>query len=180
MKNDTVTLSDMEAVVLGVVWRDGPCTAYHVRKEFVESPATFWSGSQGAIYPLLKKLEKLGLIEVEPDKTDKRKTKSLTVSRKGKRQLSTWYDPNLVGGQVLREFDGLRSRVFFIEVLTDKQRQRFFDHVRLELTQQQENAKERLKTETCRINKLALQGMIASDNARMDWMRVVERELDAK
>jgi hypothetical protein len=57
MPNSTVTmarrLSELEAAVLGLVWSDGPCTAYAVRRTVQNSLSTQWSGSAGAVYPVV-------------------------------------------------------------------------------------------------------------------------------
>jgi DNA-binding PadR family transcriptional regulator len=47
----------LEGCVLGILWERGPCTAYAARKVLRESPSPYWSGSAGAVYPLLARLE---------------------------------------------------------------------------------------------------------------------------
>ena len=47
-------MTELEAVVLGVIWLRGPLTAYAVKRELDASP--------GAIYPLLERLERERLI----------------------------------------------------------------------------------------------------------------------
>lgn len=177
MSDGNVSLTDMEIVVLGVVWRDGPCTAYHVRKEFSESPASFWSGSQGAIYPLLRKLDKKRLITSVQDQSDNRKAKLLTITADGKRQIADWYDPQKIASSVLREFDALRTRVFFLQVLNVKQKRAFFAHVEVELQHQETRALDRLKTEEDQINVLALRGLLACNRARQKWIKEVKQAL---
>ena len=60
-------LTDLEQAALGVVWRDGPCTPYQVRKQFLDSPTPSWSGSAGTIYPLMRRLEDMGLVPCQVD-----------------------------------------------------------------------------------------------------------------
>ena len=54
-KSSRTDTTELEAAVLGVVWQDGPCTPYAIRQHFLESPAPRWSGSAGAIYPLVRR-----------------------------------------------------------------------------------------------------------------------------
>ena len=61
------TTSELEGAVLGVIWQEGPCTAYTIRKQFVASPSPQWSGSAGAIYPLVRRLEKKRLLALTPE-----------------------------------------------------------------------------------------------------------------
>ena len=56
-------LSELEYVVLGVVRQEAPCTPYVIRQVFAHSPSSYWSGSAGAIYPLVRRLERRGLLE---------------------------------------------------------------------------------------------------------------------
>jgi PadR family transcriptional regulator len=58
VKKTKRALTELESCVLGVVWQRGPCTAYTVRREH-------WSSSAGSIYPVLARLESLGLIDGE-------------------------------------------------------------------------------------------------------------------
>ena len=65
--------TELEAAVLGVIWQQGPCTAYAIRREFQTSDSPRWSGSAGATYPLLRRLEKLELIKSTENRRGKRK-----------------------------------------------------------------------------------------------------------
>ncbi len=60
MPTATQRLSELEAVVLGLVWSDGPCTAYAVRRTVQASLSAQWSGSAGAVYPAVARLEQRG------------------------------------------------------------------------------------------------------------------------
>ena len=57
-------LSELEAVVLGLVWSDGPCTAYAVRRTVQASLSAQWSGSAGAVYPAVARLEGPGTADL--------------------------------------------------------------------------------------------------------------------
>src|SRR5262245_13459166 len=46
-------LTELEGTALGVIWAGQPCTPYRVRRVFLDSPSPSWSGSAGAIYPLI-------------------------------------------------------------------------------------------------------------------------------
>ena len=47
-KGNPTKLSELEAVVLGLIWAEGPCTAYSVRLTVRRSLSDQWSGSAGA------------------------------------------------------------------------------------------------------------------------------------
>ncbi|HZE88705.1 MAG TPA: PadR family transcriptional regulator, partial [Verrucomicrobiae bacterium] len=66
-------LSELEGATLGVVWSEQPCTPYAIRRVFQTSPSPFWSGSAGAIYPLVERLETRGLVRAEATMTGRRR-----------------------------------------------------------------------------------------------------------
>ena len=55
-------LSELEGAVLGLIWRQGPLTAHAVRSVFAGSPTPYFSGSEGSIYAVVRRLEGRGLI----------------------------------------------------------------------------------------------------------------------
>nr|WP_298895984.1 helix-turn-helix transcriptional regulator [uncultured Altererythrobacter sp.] len=83
-------LSELEGAVLSVIARKQPLTAYAVRKEFEASATHSWSASAGAIYPLVRRLVKGGLIKETPDAEDARGTRKLELTRDGNQALCNW------------------------------------------------------------------------------------------
>lgn len=113
-------LKDLEAYILGVIGELQPCTSYRVMKFFLESPSVYYSGSAGAIYPAINRLEKRGLITSVPSGTKEKKSRKFSQTTKGKKQFSEWFDnPTLIsdGG-----FDPLRGRVSLISKLSRPKR----------------------------------------------------------
>lgn len=82
--------SELEGAVLGTIARRGSCTAYQVRKNFRSSPTTSWRASAGAIYPLLHRLVKAGLLEERAIPGDGRGSKELRLTARGKEALKRW------------------------------------------------------------------------------------------
>ena len=174
------TLSDLEFLVLGVIWRDGPCTAYRIRQEFAESPNSHWSGSQGSIYPLLRKLENHQLIGSKASSGDQRKTRLVTITPAGKRQLISWYDVSRPRSVLLQENDAIRTRLFFINVLPVAKRKKYFDYMMVLLRQQQDELVAEI--ENCGSDQLqyriAWEGVLAINEARQKWLSKTRRLLN--
>ena len=61
--------SELECFVMGLVWQFGPVSPYEIRRHMQESPSTQWSASAGAIYPLLTRLHKEGLLKARDSAT---------------------------------------------------------------------------------------------------------------
>jgi len=114
-------LTDVEAVALAIVRRGEPCTSYAVRKSFEVSPVSRFSSSAGSIYPLMKRLEKRGLIVGEPDATGDRPRTLWRCAKDGEAALRAWITRPIEPGECL-PFDPLRTRMLFLKVLTPKQR----------------------------------------------------------
>jgi DNA-binding PadR family transcriptional regulator len=60
------SLSNLEGAALAVIARLGAATAYAVARDFADSPSEYWSGSAGAVYPMIKRLVADGLLAVDP------------------------------------------------------------------------------------------------------------------
>jgi DNA-binding PadR family transcriptional regulator len=83
-------LSELEGAVLSVIARKQPLTAYAVRKEFEASATYSWSASAGAIYPLVQRLVKAGLIKESLKPQDARGTRILELTGDGGQALCSW------------------------------------------------------------------------------------------
>lgn len=119
MKSDTPsTLSDLEGAALAVVVRLGSATAYAIARDFADSPSEFWSGSAGAVYPMVKRLVSAGLLAVDPAfPPSKRGGIHYQVSPAGKAAMTGWLlDVDRASGM---GFDPLRSRMLNLD-LVDK------------------------------------------------------------
>lgn len=120
-------LTELEGAALGVVLRDGPCTSYAVKELFRASPSDFWSGSAGAIYPLMQRLEKRGLVASVPGSTGRRGRKDYRITAAGRRAFRRWLtDAERAAGM---GFDPLRTRLVFFDQLTPQARATFHDAV---------------------------------------------------
>src|SRR5215471_10904004 len=118
-------LSELEGAVLGVVWHRAPCTPYTIRREFLESPSPFWSGSAGAIYPLVARLERRGLLRGASHRTGRRRGWRYVPTAAGLRALRAWVGPPVPAWVLGVPMDALRTRVEFIGTLPRARREAF-------------------------------------------------------
>jgi DNA-binding PadR family transcriptional regulator len=49
-------LSNLEGAALATIAGRGSATAYAIAKSLSDPPSEFWSGSAGAVYPLIRRL----------------------------------------------------------------------------------------------------------------------------
>ncbi len=122
----SATVTELEAVTLGCVATMGPCTAYKVRRQFQRSPSARFSGSAGAIYPLLKRLEKRGLVAARQADTGKRPASEYAITRSGRAALRGWLRASL-DPQAIAADDPLRTRMMFLGQLEPAARLEWID-----------------------------------------------------
>lgn len=178
----TDSLSELEHAVLGIVWKEGPCTRYTVRSRFQDSPSSHWSGSAGSIYPLVDRLERRELLRSSAQTQGRRKSRAVSVTEEGRRVLVDWLRPPISEQAVAVHFDGLRTRMFFLEVLTPKQRVRFLEDTEERLVQAVESARayaQSFRDAGDEFGWLAARGALRVTRARLAWIREVRRELEA-
>jgi DNA-binding PadR family transcriptional regulator len=120
-------LTELEHCVLGVVWRDGPVTAYEIAALFARSLTPFWSGSAGAIYPVVQRLKKRGLIRGAYRAWRGSRRTVLTISTKGRDAIREWLMPPLPEEIAAPALDSLRTRTFFLDILKPAERKTFLE-----------------------------------------------------
>lgn len=68
----------------------GPASGYDIRKEIASSIGHFWSESYGQIYPALRDLTRLGLIQARGAAAGGRERRVYAITAKGRRALEAW------------------------------------------------------------------------------------------
>ncbi|MGD0144957.1 MAG: helix-turn-helix transcriptional regulator [Rhizomicrobium sp.] len=117
-------MTELELCVLGTVWLRGPCSSYAIRREFAESPSSYWSSSSGSIYPVIKRLLAAKLI-AKSRSSDKRGKRDIATTPAGARAVREWVAslPDWTGKAAL---DPIRTRMNFFGVLKTSREQLAF------------------------------------------------------
>jgi DNA-binding PadR family transcriptional regulator len=151
----------------------GPCTPYAIRREFRASPSQHWSASAGAIYPLVLRLERKGLVCVKGKTEDGRGGTLYALTAAGQRALRAWLGPACSPEVAGVPPDPLRNRVAFLAVLGPVAQSEFFAdaarRVRAELQRIRDYA-ERKKSEGDTLEHLTSLGSERMMRARLDWL----------
>lgn len=176
MKKDKRALTELESCVLGVVWQRGPCTAYTVRREFAISSSSHWSSSAGSIYPVLARLERLGLIAAEEESWGSGSKTQYHATADGLARLKAWIGPPLQDWAAASTFDPIRTRTFFLGALTPAVRRRFLAE-----------AERMTKAELTRVRNeqppedpwehLGWQGVICELDGRLRWLGMARKRV---
>lgn len=173
-------LTDLEAAVLGVVWSDGPCTAYAVRKQFQRSLSSHWSASTGSIYPLLRRLTERRLVTGKTRLRGRRSAQEFTITTAGRMALRTWVGPPVNRAAADGTFDPLRTRTHFLGLLDQGELGEWLDTAAAELKRLEKATLDRvreLESSDDRFALLATHNALGEVRARRAWLATVRREL---
>ncbi|MHC4126645.1 MAG: PadR family transcriptional regulator [Planctomycetota bacterium] len=172
--------SDLELVVLGIVWKMGPCTPYAIRREFLTSPTPHFSGSAGAIYPLVRRLERDGLLSSKPSRQGRRRSQLYRTTRKGTAVLKRWLRPPVPLKDVAGAYDPVRLRIYFLKASPPAQRRALLDESLAEMKRRLpglESDERRYVESGDEFSHLASRGIQKTLEARIAWLEEVRRKL---
>ena len=173
-------LKELEGLALGCIFRVGTCSAYQVRQLLKNSPSSHWQGSAGSIYPLLERLEREGLINGQDDTGDGRARRTLSISATGKKALRAWVKAGASGDLITQISDPVRTRIFFLDVLTPRERAGFAEDALaaleefLDICQNDLDARE---DSDSALDRLGALGAVMSNRARVAYLTEVVKAL---
>lgn len=176
-------LSELEGATLGEIRTRGPCTAYAARQAFKQSPSPFWSGSAGAIYPLIGRLEKRGLLSSRRQAGDARGGRLYSLTARGVEALREWLAPPLPEWAAGVPVDPLRTRLLFLGALSAPKRAAFVEEARaaleIHIAAVRDDSRA-AKAEGDLFHHLGARGALAVLLARRRWLKEVSKVLGAK
>ena len=167
-------LTDLEYTVLGNVWKKGECSGYEVLREFKHSTAAYYKSREGAIYPLLARLERRGLIRGRRDRRGRQARRLYTITQEGLRQLRAWLRGPIPDADATVPPDLIRTRIYFLGAVTPGERRAMLRTAAKKV--EHERAANRAKLKQSRdegnlFGELALEGIILVMRARLKWLR---------
>ena len=169
--------TELEGTVLGIVWHDGPITPYGIRKVFTDSPSPYWSGSAGAIYPLVARLAAAGHLKSEPHATGERRGLRYRVTPKGRRALASWLGVPEADAVVGVPPDPLRTRLPFLAVLPAAERRAWLDRAAARMRVHLDRSRGELEARRRKgpLEAAVAEGAIAMLTMRLEWIRKVRK-----
>jgi DNA-binding PadR family transcriptional regulator len=169
--NEAIELTDLEGATLVQIARNSPTTAYAVARAFADSPSEFWSGSAGAVYPLIKRMQARGLVLSAEGALGKRARSDLSLTAAGDAAMRAWLlDAKRAAGI---GFDPLRTRAVHLDLVTQAERNAFLDAVREHISAA---ARAPVWPDSPRLK--AIHGTVMS--ARKAWFKALEALLRAR
>ena len=176
-------LSELEGVVLGMLWSMGPKTAYSIRQAFLKSPNPHWATSAGTIYPLVKRLHERGLIRAERHATGRREGLMYTVTSNGMKGLKRGIGPTPPPVATAVPIDPLRLRILYMGVLSEREKATLIKSARRELQKILKWLESEVVEKRKDSNKylyLAYRGSIMNTKTRLAFLDEVEKAVKRK
>lgn len=167
-------LSALEFTVLGVILKRGPCVPNTIINEFVDSQTLVYRSGAGSIYPLMKRMHKAGLLDLVQ--------KKYSLTEEGRQALRHWIMPPFATGELATNLDVLRSRVYFLRLLSEEEIESFFREAIAGLQSLLANCQETLQVyqrSGDRFSEMAMLGTVRETEARIGWIQEI-REAHAK
>ena len=172
-------MTELDQCILAVIWRQQPVTAYGVRSHFAGSPTPAWSSSTGSIYPAIKRLEALGLVQASAP-GDGRGRRLLGLTARGEAALRDWLS-TLQPGEGAPAADPIRTKAHFLDALSQGEARAFLDRAVAET----QAATARLEAVVAGFadpgrlgERLGAVGGLYELRARLEWLSLVRRELE--
>lgn len=177
-------LTDLEAAAVGEILNHQPCTAHFIRTCFRESLTSHFSNSAGSVYPMMKRLEKRGVLESSSRKEGQRYVRYYHVTAVGQSDLRKWLSTDLAE-QELISIDPTRTRMLYLNRLSKSKRVNWFDCRERELKAQLANIKKQSQridpsTRAAIFQELAIENAIVNFQSRLKWLGKAKSRLKSE
>ena len=113
-------LTEHEGMLLALVLRQQPVTAYQLVKVHEQSPVSSINASKGQVYPAIRRLKERGFIISEKVANDGRQSETLSTTQLGVQAVRDWVT-SLDESHVVID-DPLRTRILSFDLLTQEER----------------------------------------------------------
>src|SRR6185295_15607876 len=115
VKSD-MKITEHEGMLLALMLRQQPVTAYQLFRFFETSPVTSINASKGQLYPAIKRLRERGLIEGRKVAGDGRGAEALSVTDAGRDMVQSW--TRAIDATHITLDDPLRTRILSFDMLS--------------------------------------------------------------
>ncbi len=164
--------------------QDSPgSTAHGISELYRLSRSSHWSGSAGAIYPLMKKLHARGLLAAEDSPRGSGVRRAYSITPAGINELKRWLGPPLSEWVASVTFDPLRTRMPFLGTLTTAKQKAFLlsaEKLLEEELQETHGGRRQLQESGSFWEQMAADGCRAVTQARLRWIRKTLEKLSER
>lgn len=171
MRETSLSLTENEGILLALVARAEPITAYQIAKVYEQSPVSNFNTSKGKIYPMIKRLRSAGLLRARTVRGDGRGTEQLECTNKGKRAVRSWIK-EIRPAHLLPE-DALRTKVQSFDLLSRDERIEWISDLKVRMLEKLSEIERYGEEVTVPFQDLVHANAVRSIRSRMDWLDLV-------
>ena len=172
-------MTELDYTILAIIGRDGPLSAYDVRKEFSQSMTPTWSSSTGSVYPSIARLEAAGFVSASTPEGP-RARKALSITSAGLEVLDPWLT-TITATTAAATPDPVRTRMFFLTFLPPARRteilRKAIEGTEAALQDAEQRRESRTPSKANEVQRLASEGVLFELRARLEWLRWFSAEL---
>lgn len=163
-----VDVTENEGVLLALVARSGPMTAYQISKVYEESPVSNFNTSKGKIYPMIRRLLASALLSSEAVTGDGRGTEQLSITQSGIQAVRQWV-LRTSQAQLLPD-DPIRTRLQSANLLSHEERISWISDLQDQLRAKLESLERYGAEVSTPFHDLVHENAVRSLLSRMEWL----------
>ena len=167
-KSDGSKLTEHEGMMLALLVREQPSTAYQLYRVFEQSPVSSINTSKGQLYPAIRRLRDRGLLEASKVAGDKRNSEELSVTKAGLAAVRQWLK-GIDASHVLLD-DPLRTRMLSLDMLTSDERIEWIASAKALVKRKREIVDEYSRSVDMPYHRIAHQSAVEALRAKMEWL----------
>ena len=163
-----VSLTEYESLLLAIIARDEPTTAYKICKVVERSPTAGFSSSAGAVYPIVGRLKARGLVTAAAVEADGRNTELLLTTKGGRAAVRKWIT-QATPDQLL-PVDPLRTRILSFDMLSRDERLEWIVKAKALVKQRRAIVEEYNQSVTVPYQDFAYASVMEALRVKMEWL----------
>ena len=167
VKTDT-KITEHEGMLLALMLRQQPVTAYQLFRFFETSPVTSINASKGQLYPAIRRLRERGLIEGRKVAGDGRGAAALSVTKAGEGAVRAWVQE--IDGAHIALDDPLRTRILSFDLLSREERLQWIARAKALVKQRRAIVDDYNKSVTVPYQDFAYASVVDALRVRMEWL----------
>jgi len=167
LKSET-KVTEHEGMLLALILRQQPVTAYQLFRFFETSPVTSINASKGQLYPAIKRLRERGLIEGRKVAGDGRGAEALSVTDAGRDMVRSW--TRAIDAKHITLDDPLRTRILSFDMLSRDERLEWIVKAKALVKQRRAIVEEYNQSVTVPYQDFAYASVMEALRVKMEWL----------
>jgi len=161
-------VTEHEGLLLALVLRQQPVTAYQLFKIFEQSPVTSINASKGQLYPAIRRLKARGFLTARKVAGDGRNAEDLQVTATGAAAVRAW-TKGIDASHVVRD-DPFRTRILSFDVLTKQERLEWIAKAKAIIKERRRIVDEYDSNVDVPYQEFAYRSVIETLRVKMEWL----------